>query len=115
MSFRRRPAGRLLTWVPLTVLRRSREHLCLLREWPTRGVLLTFTNVPIWAKNQWVLASLFITSALTSGIAAISLVLTLTGSGTGRIYEWLERLADGARSRRSRIDGGQCCIPWIHR
>jgi formate-dependent nitrite reductase membrane component NrfD len=58
------------------------------------GVLLTFTNVPAWARDRYLLAPLFITSALNSAIAAVSLVLTVAHRGTGRTYGWLERLGD---------------------
>jgi formate-dependent nitrite reductase membrane component NrfD len=42
------------------------------------------------------LDTLFITSALNSAIAAVSMVLTVTHTGTGRTYGWLERLGDAA-------------------
>lgn len=89
------PVGRLLGWVPLSVSGVIGTVFAFFVSGYT-GALLSFTNVPFWAKNRWLQAPLFITSALTSSIAAISLVLTLIGRGTGRTYGWLERLADGA-------------------
>ncbi len=89
------PVARLFAWVPLSVSGVIGSLLAFFVSGYT-GVLLSFTNTPFWAKNRWLQAPLFITSALTSAIAAISLVLTLAGRGTGRTYGWLERLADGA-------------------
>jgi formate-dependent nitrite reductase membrane component NrfD len=39
------------------------------------GVLLAFTNVPFWARNRLLLGPLFLTSALSSALAAIALAL----------------------------------------
>lgn len=89
------PPARLFAWVPLSVSGVIGSLIAFFVSGYT-GVLLTFTNVPFWAKNRWLQAPLFITSALTSAIAAISLVLTVAGRGTGRTYGWLETLADGA-------------------
>ncbi len=89
------PVARLFAWVPLSVSGVIGSLFAFFVSGYT-GVLLSFTNAPFWAKNPWLQAPLFITSALTSSVAAISLVLTLIGRGTGRTYGWLERLADGA-------------------
>jgi formate-dependent nitrite reductase membrane component NrfD len=53
------------------------------------GVLLGATAVPIWAKNARLLGPLFLSSALASACAAISLVLALR---PGRHERSLERL-----------------------
>jgi formate-dependent nitrite reductase membrane component NrfD len=39
------------------------------------GVLLAFTNVPFWARNRLLLGPLFLTSALSTALAAITLAL----------------------------------------
>lgn len=39
------------------------------------GVLLAFTNVPLWARNHWLLGPLFFSSALSTGLAAITLLV----------------------------------------
>jgi formate-dependent nitrite reductase membrane component NrfD len=41
------------------------------------GVLLAFTNVPFWARNRLWIGPLFLSSALSSGLAAIALVLEM--------------------------------------
>lgn len=43
------------------------------------GVLLSATNVPLWAGNRLLLGPLFFSSALSSGLAAVRLVLALRG------------------------------------
>ncbi|MGE5617872.1 MAG: NrfD/PsrC family molybdoenzyme membrane anchor subunit [Sphingomonadaceae bacterium] len=55
------------------------------------GTLLSFTNVPLWARNYLFLAPTFITSALSSGIAAVSLLLTLQGGAHWRPLAWMNR------------------------
>lgn len=42
------------------------------------GVLLSATAVPIWSKRPWLLGPLFLTSATSSGTAAIALAHSLT-------------------------------------
>ena len=102
---KRSPVGKMLGWVPLSVSGVIGTILAFFVSGYT-GVLVSFTNAPFWAKNRWLQAPLFITSALTSSIAAISLVLTLAGRGTGRTYDWLERLADGAAVGESALLAG---------
>ena len=43
------------------------------------GVLLSATAVPLWARNKYLLGPTFISSAVSTGAAAISAALTLTG------------------------------------
>lgn len=45
------------------------------------GVLLAATNVPLWARNYLLLGPTFIASAFSNSLAALSLLLRLTGSG----------------------------------
>lgn len=49
------------------------------------GVLLAITNVPIWARNTYLLGPTFVASAFSSTFAALSLILSLAGGrkGTG--------------------------------
>jgi formate-dependent nitrite reductase membrane component NrfD len=42
------------------------------------GVLLAATAVPIWSKRPWLLGPLFLTSATSSGTAAVTLASSLT-------------------------------------
>lgn len=92
---RRSIPARLLGWMPLRVSGIIGSLLAFFVSGYT-GVLVTFTNVPLWARNRYLQAPLFITSALNSAIAAVSMVLTVTHTGTGRTYGWLERLGDAA-------------------
>ena len=46
------------------------------------GVLLSVTNRPIWADSPW-LGALFLASGASTGMAAISLILFLTGGASG--------------------------------
>jgi formate-dependent nitrite reductase membrane component NrfD len=43
------------------------------------GVLLTATAVPLWARNKYLLGPTFISSAVSTGAAAITAALTATG------------------------------------
>jgi formate-dependent nitrite reductase membrane component NrfD len=43
------------------------------------GVLLAITNVPIWARNTYLLGPTFVASAFSSTFAALSLILGITG------------------------------------
>jgi formate-dependent nitrite reductase membrane component NrfD len=43
------------------------------------GVLLSATAVPMWAKSRWTLAPTFLASAVSTGAAALSLLLALAG------------------------------------
>lgn len=56
------------------------------------GVLLAVTAVPIWAKNALLLGPLFLSSAMSSGSAAITLVLSLTRGTSHSTIRRLERL-----------------------
>ncbi len=54
------------------------------------GVLLSSTAVPIWARAKYVLAPLFLSSALSTGLASLSLLLTMSGKEEQEIQERLE-------------------------
>ncbi len=54
------------------------------------GSLLTATNQPIWSDSSWI-ASLFLASAASTGIAALYLVLALWGKSSHRELVNLER------------------------
>ncbi len=55
------------------------------------GVLLSSTAVPIWARAKHVLAPLFLSSALSTGLASLSLILALKGGDEQETLERLER------------------------
>jgi formate-dependent nitrite reductase membrane component NrfD len=55
------------------------------------GVLLSATTVPLWARNKYLLGPTFISSALSTGAAAISLALALTGHDDERALAALEQ------------------------
>lgn len=55
------------------------------------GVLLTGTAVPLWAKAKRYMGPLFLTSALSTAVAAISLVLALGGNASASALEKLRR------------------------
>ena len=46
------------------------------------GVLLSTTNVPLWARNHRLLGPLFFSSAMSSGLAATTLATRLIGDAT---------------------------------
>jgi formate-dependent nitrite reductase membrane component NrfD len=46
------------------------------------GLLLSTTNVPLWARNHRLLGSLFLSSAMSSGLAATTLATRLIGGAT---------------------------------
>ena len=54
------------------------------------GVLLTATSIPLWSRSK-MLGAVFISSAVSTSSALISLVLRLTGAPTGALHK-LERL-----------------------
>jgi formate-dependent nitrite reductase membrane component NrfD len=54
------------------------------------GVLLSATTVPLWARNKLLVGPTFISSALSTGAAAIGLALSLTGKNDDRMLEALE-------------------------
>src|SRR5438270_974258 len=60
------------------------------------GVLLSATNVPLWAGNRFLMGPLFFSSALSCGLAAINLVARLCGpsshSGEKRFKRAEERI-----------------------
>lgn len=84
------PIARLLAWVPF---RTSGVLGSLFAFFVTgyTGTLLSFTNVPLWAKNYLFQAPLFITSALSNGIAAVSLLLSLQKRIPRRTRSWMDR------------------------
>ena len=55
------------------------------------GVLLGVTAIPIWAKNQFLLGPLFLSSAMSNAAAAISLVLALRRGNHG-VSKRIERI-----------------------
>ncbi|HUS14127.1 MAG TPA: NrfD/PsrC family molybdoenzyme membrane anchor subunit [Chloroflexia bacterium] len=54
------------------------------------GVLLSATAVPLWAKNKYLLGPTFISSALSTGAAAIGLAAALTGQDDDRALHALD-------------------------
>src|SRR5579859_3890905 len=54
------------------------------------GVLLSATTVPLWAKNKYLLGPTFISSALSTGAAAITLALAATGQDDDAALHALE-------------------------
>ncbi|MDQ3864406.1 MAG: polysulfide reductase NrfD [Actinomycetota bacterium] len=60
------------------------------------GVLLAMTSVPMWARNAVLMGPTFLSSALSTGLSAVSLVLHLGGwgeRGTLRFLRRAERMA----------------------
>ena len=55
------------------------------------GVLIALTSVPIWARNAVLMGPLFITSALSNGLSAISFILHFGEWGEKRTLEGLRR------------------------
>ncbi len=55
------------------------------------GVLLATTNVPLWARNYLLMGPTFLTSAFSSGLSALSLLLGLTGKERPRTARSLAR------------------------
>jgi protein NrfD len=54
------------------------------------GVLLTASNQPLWSLSDWI-GPLFLTSAASTGIAAVLLLMCWRGVGSPEIFERLER------------------------
>ncbi len=54
------------------------------------GVLLSSTAVPMWARAKYVLAPLFLSSALSTGLASLSLLVMVRGKEEQEIRERLE-------------------------
>lgn len=61
------------------------------------GVLLAITNIPIWARNTYLLGPTFVASAFSSTFAALSLILGVTGESrqTARQLQRAETVALG--------------------
>ena len=55
------------------------------------GVLIALTSVPIWARNAVLMGPLFVNSALSNGLSAISFFLHLGGWGEKKTLESLRR------------------------
>jgi formate-dependent nitrite reductase membrane component NrfD len=55
------------------------------------GVLIGATSIPMWARNVVLMGPTFLSSALSTGLSAISLVLHLGGWGERRTLEALRR------------------------
>ncbi len=55
------------------------------------GVLIALTSTPIWARNAVLMGPLFVTSAMSTGLSAISLLLYLFGAGEEKTLEGLRR------------------------
>ena len=60
------------------------------------GVLIALTSVPIWARNAVLMGPLFIASAMSTGLSAISLILHLFKVGEQDTLEGLRRAEKGA-------------------
>ncbi|MCL4370846.1 MAG: polysulfide reductase NrfD [Chloroflexi bacterium] len=87
--------ARVLGWVPLQVSGILGSLFAFFVGSYT-GVLLSFTNAPIWAKNRLLQGPLFLTSALSTGLSAISLALTLTGSSNPHSEKWMKQAENAA-------------------
>lgn len=62
------------------------------------GVLLAVTNVPLWARNHLLMGPTFVASAYSTSLAALSLLLGLTGRGSRdleRRLAWVETISLG--------------------
>ena len=55
------------------------------------GVLIALTSTPIWARNAVLMGPLFIASAMSTGLSAISFLLHLFDSGEEKTLEGLRR------------------------
>ncbi len=85
------PIVRLVRWLPHTVVHALGSFFAFFVGGYT-GVLIAATAVPIWAKNRLLLGPLFLSSAMSSGVAAISLVITLINQHSHEARRRLERL-----------------------
>ena len=85
--------SRALGWVPVTVSGVLGSLFAFFVGSYT-GVLLAFTNVPLWAQNRLLQGPLFLASALSTGLAAIKVALPLVGGTTARGEAWLRRAED---------------------
>ncbi len=87
------PAARLLAWVPLPVSGVLGSLLGFFVGGYT-GVLLSFTNVPLWARNRLLQGPLFLSSALSTGLATTTLALAARGDISPDTQSWLKRTED---------------------
>lgn len=87
---RRSVLARPFTWVPLSVSGVLGSLFGFFVGSYT-GALLSFTNVPLWARNNLLQGPTFLYSALSSGLAAISLVLSAQGRTPPRTEAWMTR------------------------
>ena len=62
------------------------------------GVLLGITAIPVWAKNYLLLGPLFLSSAMASASAAITLALSLLPGDNHKAIKRLERIDNVARA-----------------
>jgi len=85
--------ARALGWMPLQVSGVLGSLLAFFVGSYT-GVLISFTNAPIWAKNRLLQGPLFLASALSSGISAVTLWLTLAGQSNPHTERWMKQLED---------------------
>lgn len=60
------------------------------------GVLLSATAVPLWSRNKYLLGPTFISSAVSTGAAALSAALTLTGHDDHDTMSALEEVESAA-------------------
>ncbi len=88
-------AARFLGWVPLRVSGVLGSLLAFFVGSYT-GVLLSFTNTPVWAKNRLLQGPLFLTSSLSTAISTIDLALTLTGTSNHHSEKWLKQVENAA-------------------
>ena len=67
--------GRILSWLGIAPAMYVGSYT---------GVLLSATNVPLWAGNRFLMGPLFLSSAMSCGVAATSLAAPLNSSGQQR-------------------------------
>jgi formate-dependent nitrite reductase membrane component NrfD len=85
------------TLVARLLLRLPSRAIAFLGQFPAffvsgyTGVLLAATAVPLWTKNYLLMGPLFIASALSNALAAITLILTAAGRASHRSLRRLER------------------------
>ena len=72
------------------------------------GVLLAATAVPLWSKRPALLGPLFLSSAMTSGAAAIVAAVTVAGSETSVTDDALQTL-----ETISTVSEGLLLVAWI--
>ncbi|MHB1416830.1 MAG: NrfD/PsrC family molybdoenzyme membrane anchor subunit [Chloroflexota bacterium] len=84
------PIGRMLYWFPPQVLGVIGTLFAFFVSSYT-GVLTSFTNVPLWAKNYLLQGPLFLTSALSTGVAAVTLAMQGMKDVSPGTRDWLEK------------------------